>query len=116
MEQQEKKYKYICENCNFKCNAESTWDIHCNTQKHKTGKNKKRSDFAGPHKCNKCKYESPNKINMLRHELKYHSTKEEREKGYKYYCKVCDYGTFSEDCFKKHKLTTKHEKMINIMN
>jgi hypothetical protein len=33
------------------------------------------------------------------HILNYHSNKEEREEGFKYYCKLCDYGSFSKDFF-----------------
>jgi hypothetical protein len=113
MDSKEEIYKYVCDKCNFKCNAQSVWNIHTNTEKHKTGKNKKRCDFEGPHKCDKCKYVSINKINFLQHKLKHHATKEDREKEYKFYCKVCDYGTFSNDFFEKHNSSTKHQKMID---
>ena len=32
----EETYKYICEQCDFKCNAPSVWKIHTETEKHKT--------------------------------------------------------------------------------
>jgi len=47
---------------------------------------------------------------MLQHKLNEHSTVEEREKEFKYYCKKCDYGTISKDLFNKHQQTQKHIK------
>ena len=35
--------------------------------------------------------------NLKEHILNYHSSIEEREKGFTYYCKLCDYGTLSKD-------------------
>ena len=113
---QEKEYKYNCERCNYKCNENSKWDKHINTEKHKTGKNKKRSDYGGPYKCEICNYETGNKSTYLQHKLNYHSTKEEREKEFKYYCKACDYGTISKDILDKHNLSDKHKKKYVIMN
>ena len=113
---QEKEYKYNCERCNYKCNENSKWDKHINTEKHKTGKNKKRSDYGGPYKCEICNYETENKSTFLQHKLNYHSTKEEREKEFKYYCKACDYGTISKDILDKHNLSDKHKKKYVIMN
>ena len=46
---------------------------------------------------------------MKQHVLNEHSTKEEREKGFKYYCKYCNYGTFSIDLYKRHNNTEKHK-------
>ena len=107
----DKEYKYICEKCNFKCNAPSVWKIHTGTEKHQNGKKKMRSDNKEPYECNKCKYKSKNRINLLQHELNYHATREEREKGFKFYCKVCDYGTFSKDFFENHNASGKHKKI-----
>ena len=73
---QEKEYKYICE----KCNENSKWDKHINTEKHKTGNNKKRSDYGGPYKCEICNYETRNNTLFKQYTLNYHSIKEEREK------------------------------------
>jgi len=112
MEQKDKNCKYVCEKCNFKCNAESAWNIHCNTEKHKTGKKKTRSDCVGPYTCDKCDFTSIYKVNYLQHKLKYHATKEEREKEFKFYCKICDVGTFSEKQYDKHMSGPKHKKMV----
>ena len=40
----EKEYKYSCEKCVYKCNYISQWNNHINTELHKTGLRKKRSD------------------------------------------------------------------------
>ena len=34
---EENKYKYNCEKCGFKCNYESQWLKHIDTELHKTG-------------------------------------------------------------------------------
>lgn len=114
---QEKEYKYNCERCNYRCNENSKWDKHINTEKHKTGKNKKRSDYKEePYKCNICEYKTRNNALYKQHTLNYHSTKEEREKEFKYYCKACDYGTISKNILDKHNLSDKHKKKSIIVN
>lgn len=108
----EETFKYVCDKCDFRCNALSVWKIHTETEKHKTGKKKKRSDFEGPYVCDKCKYESKNTVNFKQHKLNYHATREEREKEFKHYCKVCDYGTFAKTFFDSHNESEKHKKMV----
>ena len=49
---------------------------------------------------------------MMQHILNEHASKEEREKGFKYYCGVCDFGTFSIDIFNTHKESNGHKKRI----
>jgi len=102
--------KYNCEKCNFSCDIPSRWEAHIKTILHQTGKKKKRSDYKEPLKCEKCEYQTKNKLMMLQHKLNEHSTVEEREKEFKYYCKKCDYGTISKDLFNKHQQTQKHIK------
>ena len=52
---------------------------------------------------------------MKKHKLYEHSTKEEREKGFKFYCSYCDFGTFSKDTIKTHNNTNKHKNFILIL-
>lgn len=106
------QYKYFCEKCNFKANIKSRWNAHIITELHKTGEKKKRSDYKEPHKCDKCDFISKNKTNLKQHYLNYHGNLIERESEFKYYCKLCDYGTFSNDLFNKHNNTDKHNKNI----
>jgi hypothetical protein len=40
----ENEYKYICEKCNYKCDYISQWNKHIETELHKTGKRKKRTN------------------------------------------------------------------------
>ena len=85
----ETKYKYICEKCNFKCQYESQWNTHIERELHKTGIKKRRSDIKEPYKCDKCNNcETKNLYTYKQHILNEHSNKEEREKGFKYYCKI----------------------------
>ena len=46
--------KFICEKCNFETNIKSKWNNHINTELHKNGKRKIRSDCKNPLKCNDC--------------------------------------------------------------
>ena len=108
METKQKEYKYICEKCNIKCSEESRWIIHINSEKHKTGKKKIRCDYNGPYKCEKCKYETKNATTFKQHKLNVHSNKKEREERYKYYCNLCDIGTFSKSIYENHKKSEKH--------
>ena len=102
--------KYKCEQCNYECNNVSLWKKHINTEKHKTGKNKTRSDYEGPFICNTCNYKTTNKITFMQHGLNEHANKEEREKGFKYYCKLCDIGTFGRTLYDRHILSERHKK------
>ena len=112
----EKKYKYECEKCRFKCNTKAQWEAHINTTLHQTGERKKRSDIKEPFKCaggtsgEKCEYKTKNKTTLKQHYLNDHGTLEEREKEFKCYCKVCDFGTFSIDIYKNHIESEKHKK------
>jgi hypothetical protein len=112
----EEEYKYTCIKCNFRTQYESHWNLHINTELHKTGRRKKRSDATGECKCDKCDYKSINVVNVKQHKLNEHCSKEERKEGFKYYCEYCDIGSFSEDMFNKHKNTKKHINIINILN
>ena len=79
--------KFNCEKCGFKCRFESQWIKHIETELHKTGIKKKRSDIKEPYKCDKCLYETKNIVVFKQHKLTEHGTKEEREKEFKFYCK-----------------------------
>ena len=105
--------KFNCDKCNFSCNTKARWENHINTELHKTGTRKKRSDYKEPYKCDCCDYNTKNLTTLNIHKLTKHSNKETREKEFKYYCKLCDYGSFSKDSFDIHNNTEKH---INISN
>lgn len=105
-------YKYICKQCDFTCQYKSAWEKHIITELHTTGKRKTRIDFKGICKCDKCDYKTRNQTTFKQHVLNEHSNILEREQSFKYYCKQCDYGTFSIDLYNKHNNTTKHKKYI----
>ena len=104
--------KFKCEKCQYECNYKSAWEKHINTEIHKTGKRKIRSDYKEPFKCDKCNYNTKNIITYKKHILNEHSNKEAREKEFTYYCKYCDIGTFSKDTINAHNETEKHKKSI----
>jgi hypothetical protein len=110
------KYNFICDKCDFKCKYISNWNVHINTMLHKTGKKKLRSDYIGSHKCDKCEYESINSVNFKKHVLNSHSTREERKEQFKFYCNLCDFGTFSNDTMNLHKASYKHNNFEMIFN
>jgi ribosomal protein L35 len=104
--------KYYCEKCNYRSNILSGWTKHINTVLHITGKKKIRSDCKEINTCSHCDFKIKNNQQFKEHILNYHSTKEEREKGFKYYCTLCDYGTFAQSFIEKHNNTTKHERHL----
>ena len=105
-------YKYICKKCGFNSNYKSCWEKHISTILHKTGKRKKRSDYKEPKQCKQCEYKTKNKMTMKIHVLNAHSNLDEREEEFKYYCKDCDFGTFSNEIFEAHTKTEKHVRHI----
>lgn len=50
---------------------------------------------------------------MNLHMLNNHSSKDERKEKFKYYCEICDYGTFGKSSFEKHKKSEKHKLIEN---
>lgn len=111
-ENKQNEYKYICEKCNYKCNFISQWNNHCNTEFHKIGKRKTRTDKKEVGKCKNCDYNTTNYTNMLKHILNKHSTREERKEKFKYYCELCDFGSFSKDTIEVHNNSEKHKTFI----
>ena len=107
-----KTFKYNCSECNFSCNFKSLWEKHIATELHKTGKRKKRNDIKDPYKCKDCNYETKNIVTYKKHILNAHSNKERRENEFKFYCKKCDFGTFSKDTFNGHNETPRHKVIV----
>ncbi len=108
-----KELKYKCEKCNYLTNYKSSYDKHLKSELHLFGKRKERSDKKNK-KCEICNYICSTEINLINHKLIYHSTKEERELKYKYYCKKCDYGINNEVIYKKHLECKKHIVMSQL--
>ena len=94
----------------FHCNEEIRWKKHIETELHKTGKRKQRSDYDGPYDCKDCNYKTTNATTFKQHKLNEHANKETREKEFRHYCKLCDYGTFSGQLIEKHNNSYKHER------
>lgn len=102
--------EYICEKCNYKTHLLDSYNKHCNTELHKTGKRKVRKDrLAENYKCEKCDYITTTKLNIKTHMLNNHSNKEEKKNGFKFYCEKCDFGVFTETSFDLHLKTKKHK-------
>lgn len=103
--------EYVCINCNYKTKLKSNYNKHCKTTLHLTGKKKARSDkICDGYKCDKCDYETINKLNYNQHMLNNHSSTEEKEKSFKYFCKECNFGINTENLYDKHCQTTKHKR------
>jgi hypothetical protein len=110
--------KYYCDKCIFGCDHKSRWLQHLETGLHKTGviDKKTRSDKKYPMKCKHCEEIIKNSSNMKQHILNFHSTKEERKLGFKYYCEYCDFGTFAKSFYDKHNTTSKHKAILAAIN
>jgi hypothetical protein len=110
------EYKYQCIRCKFNTNYESLWNRHVNTEMHKTGKKKIRSDKICIEQCPECDYQSKINTNMRQHILNNHVSKEEKEKEFTYYCKYCDFGAFSKPLYTEHIKTKKHRQIKEILS
>ena len=106
---------YSCEKCNYNTHLLNSYNKHCNTELHLTGKRKIRKDrLVENYKCNKCDYITTTKLNINTHSLNNHSSKEEKKTGFKFYCEKCDLGVFTETSFKLHLNTNKHKMKSEI--
>ena len=110
------EYNYICDKCNFKCKYKSAWDKHTNTELHKTGKRKQRNDIKEPFKCENCDYTTKHNLLIRQHILNEHSTIKDREANFRYYCSICDYGTFTKELYDRHINSIRHKKYIQRHN
>jgi len=106
--------KYICKNCNYDTNNKTNWENHLKSGLHKTGHRKKRSDIKEIIKCNKCNYTNKSNMTFKKHYLNNHCNKEQREKEYTFYCKLCNFGTFYENLMNDHKNTIKHKYNVTL--
>jgi hypothetical protein len=80
---------------------------------HNEGHRTVRCDKKLLDECPNCGYTTNNNTQMKHHILSKHATIEEKEKTFKFYCKECDFGAFTENHFTKHKETKKHIQIIN---
>ena len=116
MNELENKIKH-CIKCNKTFTSNTHYLIHCETELHKTGKRKTRTDKQGELKCNICNLYSTRQQSTLKiHILNNHSSIEEKKKEYKYYCEYCDIGYLVEYKFNTHLDTLKHKIKISILN
>ena len=107
---------FKCEKCNYETTYKSSWLKHLETELHKTGIKKRRSDYKEPFKCEKCDYCSKNITTLKKHFLNEHAYKKQKEKEFKFYCSEFDVGTFSIDTHNIHLESDKHKKIIQRLN
>ena len=100
--------KFNCDKCDFHTDHKTMWSRHISTELHKTGQKKSRSDKKRPDKCPQCDYTSNRNLNIVQHILNTHATKEERKAKFKYYCEICDFGTFTKRFYDSHIKSQKH--------
>ena len=105
--------KFFCEKCNYGTDNKYVFAKHLETIFHKTGEKKRKSNKV-IYKCEKCDYETTKNNNYKNHLLNNHSTKEERQKEFKYYCNDCNFGIFNEKLYNNHLKTKKHESRSSI--
>ena len=99
-----------CEKCNKTFNSNAHYLIHCETEIHKTGQRKIRSDKKEDIKCTICNiYTTKQKSTIKLHILNNHSNKEIKKLNFKFYCEACDYGIVNEKKYNEHLETTKHK-------
>lgn len=102
-----------CEKCIKSFKSHTHYLLHCETEIHKTGKRKVRSNKKVDLICNICNlYTTRQTTNMKIHILNNHSDVETKKKGFKFYCVSCDYGIETEKQFNTHISTIKHKIKI----
>lgn len=102
-----------CEKCNKTFTSNTHLRIHYDTELHKTGQRKIRTNKKEDLKCDICNlYTTRQTTNLKVHILNNHSTPKKRKEGFKFYCEDCDYGIDSENKYLYHLETIKH-KMKN---
>ncbi len=109
----ETEYKFKCDKCEYYTNYKSSYDKHLTSVVHLTGERKVRNDKKDS-KCDKCNYECSSQQALKEHKLNIHSTKEDREREYKFYCKSCDVGKMNEKLFELHLNSNKHKRVVGI--
>lgn len=105
-----KDNEFYCEKCHYKTDKKFCYKTHLKTELHLNGKRKVRSDKKD-FTCNFCEYKSTNGVQLKSHLLNIHKEKSDREKEFKFYCKLCDFGSFSEDIYNNHLESTKHKRI-----
>jgi len=99
-----------CVKCNKTFTSNAHYLIHCETELHKTGKRKTRTDRQEELTCDICNiYNTKQKSTMAIHVLNNHSNKETKKSNFKFYCEACDYGIKNETKFNQHLSTIKHK-------
>jgi hypothetical protein len=116
LKKEKEKYKekeFKCEKCNIIFKHKFILENHYKSVLHKTGKRKTRIDKNPDLKCNKCDYNTRYPDQLKMHILNKHSTKEERENNFDFYCKLCDTGFRYENIYNKHLKTSKHKYKLH---
>lgn len=104
-----------CEKCNKTYKLYANYKKHLETELHKTGKKKVRSDKKPDYKCDICNlYTTGKPSNLKLHILNNHKSQKEREKEFKFYCKLCDNGYMNDKLYNKHLTTKKHKRKCNL--
>jgi hypothetical protein len=91
-----------CEVCDKSFNYEYQLKNHKNSIAHISKVEGSR------YKCSKCDFETDIKGNYRSHCLNNHCTKEERKKGFPFYCEKCDVGSMTQKGLDKHFKTKAH--------
>ena len=107
----EKKIKH-CEKCNKTFTSNAHYLIHCETELHKTGKRKPRSDKKIPDRCPHCFYTTKINTDMQTHIIAKHMTPEEQKKKFTYYCDHCKFGVLYKSQYDNHLNSIKHKKQL----
>lgn len=103
--------EYVCEKCNYKTEIKSCYEKHLNTELHKTGKRKIRTDKKVIEQCPHCDYTSKVNTDMQTHLIR-HLSEEEQKKKFNYYCDHCKIGYLYESQYNLHIVSTKHKNNI----
>lgn len=99
----------------FKCKeCNKSFKFKYQITKHKTSVAHISKINGSVYKCSEkdCDFETNIKGNYMLHKLNTHCSKEERKKGYPFYCEKCDVGSLTKKGFDKHLITKSHQNNI----
>ncbi len=106
-----------CSKCDKLFRFNSQYKKHCETELHKTGQRKCRSDKKEERICPHCDlYITRQPTNLKLHILNNHSTIDERRREFPFYCDLCNSGFMKTTGLDRHLTTRKHQKKFTLLN
>jgi hypothetical protein len=100
-----------CEKCSYTANSPSELLRHLNSKKHlRGGVRVNELEYV----CNLCDYKTNRPYDIKIHNIRLHSTSDEKKTTCPYYCEICDVGFFAKLFNDKHFKSKFHKNMVEV--